>query len=70
MSNEESFKNTFRGRIYFVDKKGKFHRIDGPAITQNGKINDPDDKWFFHGKKIQVSSQSEFERWLKLKVFV
>ncbi len=43
---------------------GKIHRLDGPAIDyQNEK------SWYYQGKKIPCSSQEEFERLLRLKVF-
>lgn len=53
------------GRIYYDDDK-RYHRIDGPAIVDfvTGK-----NEWWYHGEKINVSSQEEFERFLKLKPF-
>jgi hypothetical protein len=49
-------------RWYLDDK---LHRTDGPAIeyTNGDKI------WYLDGKLIDCSSQEEFERLLKLKVF-
>jgi hypothetical protein len=44
------------------------HRIDGPAAEYfigSSKIR----YWYYHGEKIEVSSQEEFERVLKLKAF-
>ena len=45
---------------------GKRHRIDGPAIERPNSINN---NWFYHGKFIHVTSQQEFERYIKLLVF-
>lgn len=43
---------------------GKLHRLDGPAIKHShGEF------WFYNGKGIDCSSQEEFEKLLKLKVF-
>jgi len=43
----------------------KCHRIDGPTIERaNG-----DKEWYYQGKKINCSSNEEFFRLLKLKVF-
>lgn len=42
------------------------HRLDGPAaIFLNGKL-----EWWIDGEKINCSSQLEFEKILKLKVFL
>jgi hypothetical protein len=43
---------------------GYLHRIDGPAM-QYGREN----QWFYKGREIKVSSQKEFESYLKLKAF-
>jgi len=44
---------------------GKRHRTDGPAMEYaNG-----DKVWYLDDKQIDCSSQEEFERLLKLKVF-
>jgi hypothetical protein len=43
---------------------GKRHREDGPAIECDSGV-----EWWFHGKRIYCSSQEEFERLIKLKVF-
>jgi len=41
------------------------HREDGPAmIYSNG-----DQEWYIRGKRINVKSQQDFERYLKLKAF-
>ena len=44
---------------------GKHHREDGPAVewADGAKF------WYLNGKEINCSSQEEFERLLKLKVF-
>jgi hypothetical protein len=41
------------------------HRLDGPAIVWNDGGKD----WYYLGKKIDCSSQEEFERFLKLKAY-
>jgi len=43
---------------------GKLHRLDGPAIEYyNGyKL------WYYHDKRVNCSSQEEFERLINLKV--
>ena len=41
------------------------HREDGPALI----YSDGTKFWFYHGKEIKVSSQVEFERYLRLKAF-
>jgi len=43
---------------------GQRHRIDGPAI----EYYDGDKRWWYQGKLINVYSQKEFEKLLKLKV--
>ena len=41
---------------------GKLHRLDGPAVNfSNGRK-----RWYYEGKKIDCSTQEEFERILKL----
>jgi len=43
----------------------KLHREDGPAVEYaNGSK-----EWFLQGQLINVKSQQEFERYLKLKAF-
>jgi len=45
---------------------GVLHRIDGPAI-----INYCGDKfWFYYGYRIECNCQEEFERIIKLKIFL
>lgn len=48
--------------LYF--SKGKYHRLDGPAVEQ-GDIKE----WWYHGLKINCSSQKQFERYLNLRAF-
>lgn len=44
---------------------GKQHRADGPAVVlTNGNI-----AWCYQGKHMNCSSQEEFERLIKLKIF-
>ena len=51
---------------YFIH--GKRHRIDGPAIKLIF-IYDKD-YWYYDGKYVPVNSQEEFERYIKLLVFI
>ena len=44
---------------------GKRHREDGPAV----EYADGNKDWFYHGVHVDCSSQEEFERLIKLKVF-
>lgn len=41
------------------------HRLDGPAYTYNDGLKE----WWYKGKFIDVKSQEEFEKWLKLRAF-
>ena len=41
------------------------HRLDGPAI----EWTDGSKYWYYHGDKIDCSSQEEFERFLRLKAY-
>ena len=48
------------------------HRLDGPAYigkTWNGTEFVPHQEWWYMGKKIDCSTQEEFERIIKMKVF-
>jgi len=40
------------------------HREDGPAIDQRNKK-----EWWLYGEKLEISSQEEFEQYMKLKAF-
>ena len=46
-------------------KNGLLHRIDGAAVEWNDGYN----CWYYEGCYIDVNSQEEFERWLKLRLF-
>ncbi len=46
-------------------KHGRRHRIDGPAIEWKKVV-----EWYFEGKKFVCSSQKEFEKHLKLILFL
>ena len=46
-------------------KNGKRHREDGPALERNGKPL----AWFYNDERILCSSNEEFLRIIKLKVF-
>jgi hypothetical protein len=52
-------------RHYEWCQYGKLHCEDGPAII----YSDGRKKWYYQGTHIPCSSQEEFERLLKLKVF-
>jgi len=44
---------------------GQRHRLTGPAIEEaNGR-----QEWWINNQKLEVNSQEEFERLMKLKVF-
>lgn len=45
------------------------HREDGPALIYKRGTKIVKCEWYFHGKKIPVNTQDEFERYLKLKTF-
>lgn len=48
-----------------MNMMGQLHCETGPAvITSSG-----DKEWWFEGERIPVSSQEDFEHYLKLKVF-
>jgi len=44
---------------------GKYHREDGPAIERSLGHQE----WWLDDKRLEVSSQEEFERMMKLKAF-
>jgi len=46
---------------------GKRHREDGPAIEY--LQNQATDKWYYHGKNVDCSTQQQFEKIMKLKAF-
>jgi len=46
-------------------KNDKCHREDGPAFEGANGYK----AWYYHGKKVNCSSQQEFERLVKLKIF-
>jgi hypothetical protein len=45
--------------------KGQLHNETGPAIIWNDGLQE----WWYNGERIYCSSQEEFERKIKLKVF-
>ena len=47
-------------------KDDKYHREDGPAIEGNKQVPD---RWYLEGKKIDCTTQQEFEQLMKLKAF-
>lgn len=52
--------------IYY-DENGLNHRLNGPAKEYGDKRYA--DQWWYHGTKIPVDSQKDFEKYLKLKAF-
>jgi len=52
-------------KIYYMYEAPTPHRLDGPAIEYaNGtKV------WCYKGKIISCSSQEQFEKYLKMKIF-
>lgn len=44
---------------------GQLHRLDGPAVNEFNNKN----LWYYKNKWIDCSSQDEFERLVKLKIF-
>ena len=61
--NGPAIKNVNGDKLWFQD--GKKHRLDGPAIEYSNGTK----YWFYFGKYIMCSSQQEFERIIKLKLF-
>lgn len=55
----------FDNGIVMFHTNGKLHRIEGPVIIHA----DGTCFWFFENQLIPVSSQNEFEQWLRLKAF-
>jgi len=48
--------------------RGKLHRENGPAIYWSQGIANPEE-WYYRGKKIECSTQIEFDRIIKMKAF-
>jgi hypothetical protein len=44
----------------------QLHRIDGPAFDW---MSVKRQEWYLYGKRVDVNSQEEFERMMKLKAF-
>jgi hypothetical protein len=53
------------GNKFWYDEDGIHHREDGPAY----ELACGDQRWFWHGELVNVTSQQEFESWLRLKAF-
>jgi hypothetical protein len=51
------------GKCYL--KNSKLHRLDGPAVEYSDRPNE----WWYEGQYVPCLSQSEFERYLKLRAF-
>ena len=51
---------------FYIKGTNKLHRLDGPAV----KWFDGTENWYIHGNNINCSSQKEFERLIKLLVFI
>lgn len=69
MKNYDEKIVSFSGTTFYYLRTSKgwrlSHRLDGPAIIWPEGTK----AWMYMGKKINVSSQEEFEHWLKLKAF-
>ena len=52
-------------------RKGRLHRIDGPAVYY--PMANPGQElykeWWIENKRLDVQTQEEFERYLKMKAF-
>jgi len=46
-------------------KEDLLHREDGPAIELENGVK----AWYYQGQKIECSSQQEFEKLIRLKLF-
>ena len=58
------FYQSFGSGQYWYDH-GWPHRLDGPAIIYKDGLK----RWYVHSKPIPVSTQEEFESYMKLKAF-
>jgi len=72
--NEYFLTDTNGNFIYDQDDFPILHREDGPAfvwtINKNYKLFwQSRCEWWYLGKEISVSSQEEFEKWIRLKAF-
>jgi len=56
---------TISGTICYLNEKNQLHREDGPAMEYLDNYK----SWYLNGNRINVNSQEEFERYLKLIVF-
>lgn len=50
-------------KVWFKDDQP--HRLDGPAMVWINNAH-----WYYEGAYVKVTSQEEFEEWLKYKAFV
>jgi len=60
------------GEAWYYDDK--LHRLTGPAVSYMVGLTADDEiievhEWWYHGTKIECSSQEEFERLIQLKAF-
>ena len=53
-------------RTRYTNENGELHREDGAALI----YNNGNKEWYLNDKYIPVSSQEEFERYIKLKAFI
>ena len=61
---------TYKDGSKYWWRHNKLHREDGPAIEHpNGSNTGVLYLWYYHGERIDVSSQEDFERWLKYNKF-
>src|ERR1700722_19039417 len=52
---------------YYYDSKGRTHRLNGPAQVE---IAEGWNCWWYHDQRLDfITSQKEYESWLKMKAF-
>lgn len=51
---------------YYIDEMHRLHNDTGPASC----YKDGNQYWYWHGERLyHITSQEQFEQWLKLKAF-
>lgn len=64
------FFHHFDDRESWYDRENTIlrHRLDGPAIEY--KSSSSSNQWWYKGKRINCTTQKEFERKIKLLIFL